>query len=58
MTGILGQIACYTGKKVTWDEALAAGNVFGPADCTFSTDPPVKPDADGAYPVRVPGMAR
>lgn len=58
MTGVLGQIACYTGKKVTWDEALAAGNVFGPADCDFSTEPPIKPDADGTYPVRVPGIAK
>ncbi|MHC4403979.1 MAG: Gfo/Idh/MocA family protein [Planctomycetota bacterium] len=58
MTGILGQIACYTGKKVAWDEAIAAGRVFGPADCDFSTDPPVKPNPDGTYPVPVPGVTR
>ena len=58
MTGILGQIACYTGKKVTWDQAIAAGEVFGPADCSFSTQPPVKPNADGTYPVRIPGVTK
>lgn len=58
MTGILGQIACYTGKKVTRHEALAAGHVFGPAEVDFSTTPPVMPNADGTYPVKVPGVAK
>ncbi len=56
MTGILGQIASFTGKKVTWDEAIAAGNVFGPSECSFSMDPPIKPNADGSYPTAIPGV--
>lgn len=58
MTGIMGQIATYTGKKIDWDQALNSGHVFGPAECDFSTEPPVKPRADGTYPVRVPGVSR
>jgi predicted dehydrogenase len=58
MTGILGQIACYTGQKVTREQAMAAGEVFGPAECDFSTDPPVKPNEDGTYPVRVPSVTK
>ncbi len=60
MAGILGQIACYTGKQITWDQAMAAENVFGPteSECRFSMEPPVKPDADGTYPIRVPGITR
>ena len=58
MTGILGQMATYTGKKITREDAVAAGHVFGPADCDFSTDPPVKPEPDGTYAVAVPGVTR
>jgi predicted dehydrogenase len=58
MTGIMGQMATYTGKKINWDQAMGAGHVFGPADCDFSTVPPLKPCEDGTYPVRVPGVSR
>lgn len=56
MTGIMGQMATYTGKKISWNEALSAGHVFGPATCDFSTEPPIKPLSDGTYPVRIPGV--
>lgn len=56
MTGIMGQMATYTGKKITRDEAEASGHVFGPAECDFTTVPPTKPGPDGVYPVRVPGF--
>jgi hypothetical protein len=56
MTGIMGQMATYTGRKITREEAQAAGNVFGPAECDFTTIPPVAPGPDGTYPVRVPGV--
>ncbi len=58
MTGILGQMASLTGQKVSWDQAMEAGNVFGPVECDFSIEPPVKPDSKGCYPVAIPGVAR
>ncbi|MHC4147741.1 MAG: Gfo/Idh/MocA family oxidoreductase, partial [Planctomycetota bacterium] len=58
MTGIMGQMATYTGKRIEWDRASSAGHIFGPAECDFSTEPPVKPRPDGTYPVRIPGMSR
>jgi len=58
MTGIMGQMATYTGKKIEWDQALSAGHVFGTAECDFSTEPPVMPRPDGTYPVRIPGVSR
>jgi predicted dehydrogenase len=58
MTGIIGQIASFTGRKVSWDQAIAAGNVFGPAGCDFSMEPPVKPDANGFYPAAIPGVTK
>ena len=58
MTGIMGQMATYTGKKIEWDQARNAGHIFGPPECDFSTEPPVKPRPDGTYPVRVPGVSK
>jgi hypothetical protein len=58
MTGILGQIASFTGQKVTWNQAIEAGNVFGSAQCSLSMEPPVKPDTNGTYPVAIPGVTR
>jgi predicted dehydrogenase len=54
MTGIMGQMATYTGKKIEWDQARKAGHVFGPPEC----EPPVKPRPDGTYPVRIPGVSK
>jgi predicted dehydrogenase len=58
MTGIMGQMATYTGKKVARDDAVLAGNIFGPSECDFTTVPPTAPGPDGTYPVRVPGATQ
>jgi len=57
---IMGQIACYTGKPVAWEEIMAADFEFEPklADVRLDMDPPVKPDATGNYPLPVPGITR
>lgn len=56
MIAILGQLACYTGKDVSWDEAMNSQFRFGPPEVHFSIEPPVKPDEKGIYPVAVPGV--
>jgi myo-inositol 2-dehydrogenase/D-chiro-inositol 1-dehydrogenase len=59
LLGIMGQMACYTGKKVTWKEINDCAYSYppsGPVD--FTIDPPVKPDASGIYPVPVPGKMK
>ena len=60
MTAIMGQISCYTGKEVTWDAALKSSFTLGPKPeaCTFAMDPPVRPDANGIYPVPIPGRTK
>jgi myo-inositol 2-dehydrogenase/D-chiro-inositol 1-dehydrogenase len=60
MMGIIGQISCYTGKEVTWAQAEASDFHYAlrPEEVTASTEPPVKPDAAGIYPVFVPGVTR
>ena len=58
MTGILGRMAAESGKMVTWEEAMASDLELAPGldDYTMDSDPPVKPDAQGRYPVAMPGQ--
>ena len=60
MIGVLGQIACYTGKQVSWDDAYKANFQFGPSpeESTFQTKPPALPDATGNYPLPKPGITK
>ena len=59
MMAILGQMACYSGKQITWDEAFKSNFTYGgPEDPDFNTDPPVKPDEKGTYPVAIPGRTK
>jgi predicted dehydrogenase len=57
MVTIMGQLSCYTGKEVTWDQAMKSNFTLGPRPeaCTLDMEPPVKPDAAGIYPVPIPG---
>lgn len=57
-TAIMGQIACYTGKPVTWEQVMAADFEFEPklADVRLEMEAPVKPDATGNYPLPKPGF--
>lgn len=58
MIAILGQMAVYSGKQIGWDEALQSDFTFGPPIGDFNSEPPVLPDADGNYPVAVPGKTK
>ena len=55
---IMGQIACYTGKPVRWEEMLKADFEFEPkvADVRLEMEAPTKPDATGNYPLPIPGL--
>jgi len=55
---VMGQIACYTGKPVTWEQMMAADFEFAPklADVRLDMPPPTKPDATGNYPLPKPGI--
>ena len=60
LIGIMGQISCYTGKEVTWDQISTSDFYFPPKpeDCRVDMEPPVKPDADGIYPVFTPKVTK
>jgi len=55
---VMGQLSCYTGKEVTWDQAAKSDFFYPPRPegCSFDMEPPVKPGPNGQYPVYVPGQ--
>jgi myo-inositol 2-dehydrogenase / D-chiro-inositol 1-dehydrogenase len=55
LMGIMGRMATYTGQAITWEQALNSKEVLVPDHIDWDTEPPVKPDADGWYPVAIPG---
>ena len=58
MLAVLGQIACYTGRQLSWKKAVSSDFAFQPVDADFRSDPPIKPGPDGLYPVAVPGKTK
>ncbi|MCB1234349.1 MAG: Gfo/Idh/MocA family oxidoreductase [Verrucomicrobiae bacterium] len=59
MTAILGRMSNYSGQVVTWDDAMASDQKLVPDNlASFDSEPPVKPDAEGWYPVAVPGVTK
>lgn len=57
MTTVMGQISCYTGKEISWDEINASNFAYlpKPEQCRDDMEPPTKPGPDGSYPVPRPG---
>ena len=60
LIGLMGQFSCYTGKEVTWEQITTSDFYFAPRpeDCRADVEPPVKPDAEGIYPVFTPGVTK
>jgi predicted dehydrogenase len=57
MITVMGQISCYTGKEVTWEQINKSDFYYPPKpdECRDDMEPPVKLDASGSYPVPKPG---
>lgn len=55
-TAIFGRMATYSGQILEWDDALNSQIDLMPERFAFDADPPVLPDADGRYPVPIPGV--
>jgi len=58
MLSILGQMVCYTGQQMTWEQALNSPWRAGPEAVSWDMEPPAKPDANGTYPVPIPGITK
>jgi predicted dehydrogenase len=58
MTGILGRMAVETGQMIQWDDALASEVVLAPGldEFTLESEAPVQPNAEGQYPIALPGV--
>lgn len=57
---VMGQISCYTGKEVTWDQINKSDFFYPPKpeDCRDDMDPPTKPGPNGSYPTYIPGQTQ
>jgi hypothetical protein len=58
LAGIMGRAAAHMGRTITWQEMLDSDFAFSPiADrLKFGGPAPVQPDAEGNYPVPIPGQ--
>lgn len=58
LMGVMGRMATYTGQVITWEQALNSKESLVPDNLTWNTEAPIKPDADGWYPVAIPGTTQ
>jgi predicted dehydrogenase len=56
----MGRMACHTGQIVTWDDILNSEHEFAPnlADLVLDGPSPLLADANGKYPVPMPGIKK
>lgn len=57
LTAILGRMATYCGKQVSWEQALASELKLTTDAEDFQASAPVAANSDGYYPVAVPGVS-
>jgi len=58
MTAILGRMATYSGKVVSWDDAINSKLDLSPKRYTWDAEPQVKPGPNGLYACAVPGVTK
>ena len=60
MAGVMGQISCYTGKEVTLEQIKKSDYYYPPKpeECHDGMEPPSKAEANGSYPVPLPGRTQ
>ena len=58
LTAIMGRMACESGQLITWDDALASNHELAPGleNLVWDGPAPVMPDANGQYPIAMPGQ--
>jgi predicted dehydrogenase len=55
MTAILGRMCTYSGKEISWEEAMNSQIDLMPSEFTWDAKPKVLPDENGIYPFAIPG---
>ncbi len=58
MVGILGRMAAESGQLITWDQAMSSNRELAPGleNLKWDDPAPVMPDAEGRYPIAMPGL--
>lgn len=56
LSAIMVRMASYSGKIITWDEALNSQKSLMPQKFGFNEEPPILPDENGYYPIAIPGI--
>lgn len=56
LTAIMGRMATYSGKEITWEQALNSDLQIMPESVDWSSTPPTTPNANGLYPIPTPGV--
>ncbi len=56
MTAVLGRLANYSGKVVTWDDAINKGVSEFPEVMDWNAESKVQKDENGDYPIPMPGV--
>jgi predicted dehydrogenase len=57
LTAILGRMATYSGVEVSWEQALGSELALVPDEYSWRGLPPTLPDAEGRYPIPMPGSS-
>ena len=52
----MGRMATYSGKEITWEQALNSDLQIMPESVDWSSTPPTTPNANGLYPIPTPGV--
>jgi predicted dehydrogenase len=58
MTAVLGRMATYSGQQITWEEAVKSDLALAPERYALDATPPVLANAEGLYPVAMPGVSK
>ena len=58
LSAIMGRMATYSGKTVTWDEALNSDHQIMPENVDWKTTPPSLPNENGFYSIPKPGVTK
>jgi predicted dehydrogenase len=58
LLAIMTTWAGYTGRLITWDQALNSPYTVAPQRLALDAEPPTQPDAAGNYPLPTPGVTK
>ena len=54
LSAIMGRMATYTGKKITWDQIMNSKENLVPDNLSWNSEAPTLPDSNGNYKIPVP----